>query len=152
MRVTIAVWFLLLAGCTAPSGPPLKPVATVRQIMEGTVHPSSEVVFESVGTIISASGTEEFAPKTGEEWTHVWTNAVTLAEAGNLLMIGDRPKDQSEWMERAQALRDAGVLAMKAAEAKDAEALFSAGGTVYEACVACHNRYRTDDSWKAGMH
>lgn len=150
MRKGVVPVCLLLSACTAP-GPPLKPVATVMQIMEGTVHPSAEVVFESVGTIITASGTEEIAPKNNEEWTNVWNNAVTLAEAGNLLMIGDRPKDMDEWMKRAQALRDAGVLAMKAAEAKDPEALFSAGGTVYEACEGCHYRYRTDGRWKGGM-
>jgi hypothetical protein len=150
MHRAIVVTLLLLAGCGTPSAP-LKPVGTVRQIMEGTVHPSAEVVFESVGTIITASGTEEIAPKNDEEWTHVWANALTLAEAGNLLMIGDRPKDRDEWMKRAQALRDAGVLAMKAAEAKDREALFSAGGTVYEACEQCHYAYRTDGRWKGGM-
>ena len=146
----ITLTFFLLAGCSAP-GPPLKPVGTVRQIMEGTVHPSSEVIFEAVGTIITMSGVQEIAPKSDEEWTGVWNNALTLAEAGNLLMMGDRPKDRDEWMKRAQALRDAGVLAMKAAEARNAEALFSAGGTVYEACEQCHYRYRTDGRWKGGM-
>ena len=42
-------------------------------------------------------------------------------------MIGGRPKDNKDWMVRAQALVEAGATAMKAAEARNAEALFDAG-------------------------
>jgi hypothetical protein len=113
--------------------------------MESTVHPSAEVVFESVGTIISASGTEEIAPKNDEQWATVQHSALTLAEAGNLLMMPGRAKQDSEWMKLAQGLVDVGMVAHKAAQAKNAEALFEAGGQIYEACLRCHSRYWPKD-------
>lgn len=130
---------LLLSSC-APQ-PPFKPVASIKQLMESTVHPSAEVLFDSVGTIISYSGVEEIAPKNDEEWATVQHNALTLAEAGNLLMIPGRAKQDREWMKLAQALVDVGMVAYKAAQAKNPAALFEAGGQIYEACQRCHSRY-----------
>ena len=109
--------------------------------MEATIHPSAEVLFDAVGTIVSASGVEEIAPKNDQEWDVVRHNALTLAESGNLLMIGKRARDKGDWMKMSQALVDAGVVALKAAEAKNPEALFEAGGQVYAACEQCHHRY-----------
>ena len=113
--------------------------------MESTIHPAAEVLFESVGTVISFSGVEEIAPKNDEEWATVRHNAMTLAESGNLLMIGDRARDKGDWMKLSQALVDVGVVALKAAEAKNPEALFEAGGQVYEVCQQCHRKYWKED-------
>jgi hypothetical protein len=33
------------------------------------------------------------------------------------------------------------VRAVKAAEAKDAESLFTVGGDIYDACTNCHRRF-----------
>src|SRR5687768_6508651 len=132
MRRIVLLTLSLLNSC-APQ-PPFKPVASVKQLMESTVHPSAEVVFDSVGTIISASGMEEIAPKNDEEWATVQHSAMTLAEAGNLLMMPGRAKQDGEWMKLAQGLVDVGMIAHKAARAKNAEALFAAGGQIYETC------------------
>jgi len=35
------------------------------------------------------------------------------------------------------------VAAAKAAETKDLDAVFMAGGHIYEACMACHRQYMT---------
>lgn len=120
-------------------------MASIKQLMEATIVPSSEVLFDAVGTIVSSDGVEEIAPKSDEEWATVRHNALTLAESGNLLMIGDRARDKGEWIRMSRALVDVGMAALKAAEAKNAEALFEAGGQVYEVCQQCHNRY-----WKEG--
>jgi len=130
---------LLTSACSRQ--PAFKPVGSVRQIMQATIQPSSEVLFEAVGTIVSSSGVEEIAPKNDEEWANVRNNALTLAESGNLLMMGSRVKDRGDWMKMSQALVDVGVVALKAAEAKNAPALFEAGGQVYEVCQQCHSRY-----------
>jgi len=84
---------------------------------------------------------DRIAPKNDEEWTKVRDNALILAESGNLLMIGNRVKDKGDWMKMSKALTDAGVIALKAAEAKNPAALFEAGGQVYEACQQCHTKY-----------
>ena len=140
--VLCAVLFFYTACAPQPA---FKPVASVKQLMAATILPSSEVLFDAVGTVISSSGVEEIAPKNDEEWATVRNNALTLAESGNLLMIGDRARDKGAWMKMSQALVDAGVVALKAAEDKNPEALFEAGGEVYEVCQQCHNQY-----WKQG--
>jgi hypothetical protein len=145
MRTRFVVIFAALVALKACARQPtFHTVASVRDLMDATVHPSAEVIFESVGTIISVKGIEEIAPQNDEEWANVRRSAITVAEAGNLLMMGERPKDKGEWMNRARALIDAGILAKKAAEAKNPEALFNAGGIVYEACQQCHERYKKD--------
>ena len=134
----------MFAAC-APQ-PPFRPVTSVKQIMEGAIHPASEVVFEAVGTVLTLSGVEEIAPKNDEEWDKVRESAVVLAESGNLLLIGDRVKDKGDWVKMSHALTDAGLVALKAAEAKNAPALFEAGGQVFDACSQCHTKYANTGS------
>jgi len=134
---------LAFAACARE--PAFKPVASVKQLMQATIEPASEVVFEAVGTVVSSSGVEEIAPKNDEEWAAVRNSALTLAESGNLLMIGNRARDRGDWMKMSQALVDVGAVALKAAEAKNPQALFEAGGEVYEVCQRCHRRYLKED-------
>ena len=83
----------------------------------------------------------EIEPKTDEEWTAVRNSAYVVAEAGNLLMMTGRAKDEADWMRLSQALVDVGQRAIKAAESKNKAAVFDAGAEVYDACVACHAKY-----------
>ena len=139
-----AVLFFATACARQPA---FRPVASVKQLMQATIEPSAEVLFEAVGTVVSSSGVEEIAPKNDEEWAAVRNSALTLAESGNLLMIGDRARDKGEWIKMSQALVGVGVVALKAAEAKNPQALFEAGGQVYEVCQQCHSRY-----WQQGRN
>ena len=41
----------------------------------------------------------------------------------------------------SQAVREVCLWFPEAAEAKDVEAYFDAGGALYESCVACHSKY-----------
>ena len=66
--------------------------------------------------------------------------AATLAESGNLLMLPGRAIGD-DWVEYAQGLVSASELALAAARAQDADALFDAGGRIYQVCRACHNQY-----------
>ncbi len=134
-----------MAESEAASQPPFKPVADVRQLMHDVVYPNADAVWESVGTIISYEGTEEIYPRNDEEWAAVERSALTLTEAGNLLMIEGRAKDAGAWMERARALIDAASVALKAAQNKDADAIFDSGEGIYYACEGCHVQYRYDD-------
>ena len=135
---------LVLASCGGPAPPPLRLHADVKQIMAAVVDPSADIVWESVGTIVTAEGTEEIRPRDDEEWTRVAQAAWVLTESANSLMIGNRPRDTDDWMRFAQELSDTGLRAARAAETHDAEALFTAGSDVYLACTACHDRYNID--------
>ena len=118
------------------------PVASVQQIMRGIVGPAASVVFNSVATTITPSGTQERAPRTAEEWNAVGDSAAALVESGNLLMLGDRAVDKGDWMTMSRALMDASRVALKATEAKNVEALFGTGETINASCENCHQRYQ----------
>ncbi len=119
----------------------ITPVASVKQIMRGIVAPAATVVFDSVSTIISASGIQETQPRTDEEWAYVASSAAALVESGNLLVMGDRAVDRGDWIKMSRALMDAGTAALKAAEAKSPEGILAAGETINTSCDTCHERY-----------
>src|SRR5262252_8534438 len=107
--IDVALLLCFTFGCAPQSE--FKPVANVKQLMVASVGPSSEVVFDSVGTVVSAAGVEEIAPKNDEEWANVRNHALMLAESGNLLMMNGRAKDQRKWKELSLALIEASTAA-----------------------------------------
>ena len=142
---------LIISGCdsqnatdtTSDSKPALtfKPATTLQQTMEWVLDPAADLIWASAGAIITEEGTEDLAPTTDEAWDHVRNNAAIVAETGNLLMMPSHALGEHDWMELSRGLVDAGLLALSAAEAKDADALFTAGGQIYNVCRACHQQY-----------
>lgn len=135
---------LLASGCNRPppaAPPPLRPVADVKQLMTFIIEPAADEYWDAVGTIEDAKGVVHVAPATDEEWAAVVNSAYVVTEGGNLLMMTGRAKDSGDWMKLSQALIDVGQRAIKAAESKNTQAVFDAGAEVYEACVACHDKY-----------
>jgi len=120
------------AGSSPAQPSAFKPVANVYQLMKAIIIPASDVIWHVA--------MEE--PKDSQEWAVVQNNALTLAEAGNLLMIGRRAKDQGNWMKASQALIDGATLAFKAAEARDVSALNAAGDQLVRICANCHRQYK----------
>ena len=132
---------LAVAACGGPTPPPFKPVVDTKLLMQSVVDPNADFVWDAVKTIETTAGTEEIRPKTDEEWIAVRNAAVAVAESGNLLMMVPRAKNGGEWMELAQDMINTGQEAIKAAEAKNAEKLFTVGGDIYESCSNCHRKY-----------
>ena len=132
---------VLAAGCGGPEPPPFKPLADNKMLMTAIVDPSADIVWDAVKTIDTKDGTEEIRPTTEEQWTAVRNAAITLAESGNLLMMVPRAKDGDAWMKMAQQLIDTSEAAIRAADAKSPERLFTVGGDIYESCSACHQKY-----------
>lgn len=122
---------LILAVGTMAQAPAFQPVGTIHQIMLGIVKPTSDVIFAVPGK----------APKDDKEWETVQNSALMLAEAGNLLLIPGRAKDNGEWITDANALIKAGSDAFKAANAKDAKALETIGDNIEDTCEKCHGKY-----------
>jgi cytochrome c556 len=132
---------VLCAACGGPEPPPFKPVADIKQLMQGIVDPSADVVWDSVKTTFTKDGMDEHQPRTEAEWANVRNHAMMLSEAGNLLMMPPRAKDGGEWMTRAQELIDTASVALRAAEAKNVDQLYLVGGLIDEACENCHKKY-----------
>ena len=108
---------LLFAGCAGETtGPPLQPTATVQELMAHMIDPAADVFWDAVGTIITEDSVDHWEPRTEEEWTVIRHAALTLTEAGNLLMIGDRARDQDAWMRMVQGMTDSGHKALQAVE------------------------------------
>jgi hypothetical protein len=129
--VTITIAFTGGSVSAQQQLPAFKPIADVKQLMHAIVIPMSDVVFH----------VEVEAPKDNKEWLAVQNAALALAEAGNLLMIPGRAKDNAEWMKRAEALIDVSVKAKKAADDKDAENVVKIGYEIFDVCAACHDQY-----------
>jgi hypothetical protein len=134
--VALAAVALIATGCSTQ--PPYQPIATVEQIMETSVEPASNAVFDAA---VWVNGVQIGGPKTDDDWKMVQANALMLVETGNLLLMGSRMKDQTGWVTRTQAMMDAANEAAKAAEAKNTEAIFNAGTKIFQACTGCHLQY-----------
>ena len=144
-RMAAALLPAALLGCGPETElPPFQPLADVHLLMNAVVDPQADILWDSVRWIVTEQGTEEIRPRTDEEWLAVRNSAVTLAEAGNLLMMAPRAKQGEDWMKAARALIDSSATALTAAEAKDADRLFEVGGHIYSACTNCHQKFLTE--------
>jgi hypothetical protein len=132
------------APAEAPAAPPIEPVATVKQLMDGIVQPSALVVFDSVGTIVDKDGIHEKQPSTDAEWAAVAASAAAIVEAANLLNTGNRAVDREEWVKMSRAMADAGLQVLKATSEKSAEGILAAGEPLNASCDACHQRYQRE--------
>ncbi len=126
---------VLLVAVGAPAQETgIVPIATVKQLCEGMITSSSDALF-NVG---------REAPDDDDDWRAVLHNALMLAEAGNLLMLEGRARDDGEWMTMSRALVDAGISAVRAVEVRDVDALLGAGDEIVVACETCHVPYRDE--------
>ena len=142
LRGYFAAAVLAFSACASGNQPPpFQTVADTDVLMESVIEPNADVIWLSVGTIVTAAGEEHIRPQTEEEWTKVRNAAVAVSEAGNLLMMEPRARDVDEWMRLSKAMVDTGAEAIKAAEAKDPDAVFEAGAQIYAVCSNCHAKY-----------
>jgi hypothetical protein len=129
------------AALAAPDVVPAYHVVTdARQTMEWILDPAADVIWDSSGFVITAEGETDLSPTTDEGWERVRRGAALVAETGNLLMMPGRAAGP-DWVAYAEDLTAAGLVAMAAAEAHDAEALFEAGAELYQVCRGCHEVY-----------
>jgi hypothetical protein len=134
--------------------------------MDSIIDPSADELWESVATVVDATGIHEKFPRTDEEWIAVRRDAIRLLEGSNLLLIPGRhvaqPGEKSEnpgieleplEMERlidqdkesfyklAHGLHDSVMVSFKAIEAKDKDKLLESGTAIDDACEKCHVKY-----------
>jgi hypothetical protein len=144
--VWLAPLFLFISiSCSSPPPAPAMPAfdtsVSVKDLMENVMDPAADVVWESVGTIMTKEGTFERAPANDDEWNRVKAGAITLVETGNLLLIPARTGGSEEWVSLARAMIAQSKRAIKAAEDHDKQATFDIGADIYESCVNCHKRF-----------
>jgi len=124
---------LLFLACAAIAQTPttFQPVATVSQIMLAITYPYSDALLYI----------ERKPPQTDNEWNALTSQALMLAESGNLLMMPGRARDQEDWMKDSRLLVEAGIAAVKATRAKDVQAVVALNDQIVTACTTCHTAY-----------
>jgi hypothetical protein len=138
MRIFVLFVVLHVAvGAGSAQAPPaeapaIKSVGTMSELMVDVIYPTSDEIFY-------VSRNEK---KTEKDWVDLRNNALTLAEAANLLMADNRARDKDRWMKDAKLLWEVGNKAFIAAKAKDLPALEALNADLYEACQSCHEHYR----------
>ena len=147
----------------------MKPVVSVKELMEYMIDPASDYVFDSVKTIVQPNGkVVEIVPKTDDDWKKLQVGAVTMLEGIYLLKV-QRPfspagdlnnsvgpdanelspaeitakvqKDPVEWNARIEALRNVGLQVLDIVKRKNTQELWDASENLDEACEACHKSY-----------
>ncbi len=116
----------------------------VQEIMALVLEPAADILWDSGGWVLDASGYEELYPTTDDGWSYVRAQAAIVVESGNSLALPERAEDNDAWMIYSEGLSEAGILAMEAAAAQDKEAFFQAGAQLYSVCTACHQAYNPD--------
>jgi hypothetical protein len=124
-----------------PAATPFKAVASTGVLMNAILEPAAEIIWASVGTVVTADGIEEIEPRTDDEWTAVRNAAMVVTESGNLLMMEGRARDTEDWTTFSEALVEIGARAVEAAEDQDTDAVFQVGGDIYNICAGCHQQY-----------
>ncbi len=136
-------------------------VASLKELMDSTVDPAADGIWDSVAVISTVKGTETHQPRTPQEWAAVRRHAITLIEAMNLVVLpgrhaapaGTKPglgELEPTQIERdiaakgvvfatfAKALQDTARHALDAIDRKDIDAIVRTGGEIDAACEACH--------------
>ncbi|HEY5619840.1 MAG TPA: hypothetical protein VIK60_18000 [Vicinamibacterales bacterium] len=126
----------------AVEAPQPEAVASIKQVMDGITMPAATAVYSAVGTIVNAEGVKETAPQNDEEWAALASQAAALVESGNLLLMGNRLVDNSDWVTMTRAMIEKGQSAIKAAEAQDKEGILDAGSAINDTCDTCHAKYQ----------
>jgi hypothetical protein len=146
-----------------PQAPPPGAAASAQvhgnlaQVMRGILFPNSNVIFAAQSNdpakVKQASdpstATDPLAGTYGG-WAAVENAGLAIAESANLLVIPGRmcqngkpaPIQNADWPGFVQGLRDAGMEAYKAAQAKNQEKILDAANTMTTACGNCHEKYR----------
>ena len=147
MRIIAAMALVVLSAACSKPAPPAAPAPAfdttipVHDLMEDVVEPNADAVWRASGSIVDAKGVHDLSPTTDAGWASVRSSAAVVAETGNLLLIPGRARPGKAWTAGAQRLTALGLMAMKAADARDKDALLRVGGELDDACDSCHAVY-----------
>lgn len=141
----------------APRPAATRAAANLGQLMKGILFPNSNVIFfapsEDPAKVAPAkdpsAATDPLADTYGK-WEAVENSALAINEAASLLMVPGRtcangrpvPVTAPDWPKLVQGLRDAGMVAYKAAQSKNMDKMLDAADVMTTACAKCHDKYR----------
>lgn len=141
----------------APAAPASRNPATLAQLMKGILYPNSNIIFFAQSDNPNdvpqakdpATAVNPLASSYGK-WEAVENSSLALVEAANLLTVPGRkcsnglpvPVTNPDWPKLVQGLRNAGMVAYKAAQSKNQDKILDAADVMTTACANCHDKYR----------
>jgi hypothetical protein len=125
---------MFVAVTAMAQAPAFQPIGNMSQLMVSIIYPSSDAIFY----------VDRKPPSNDVEWNALASQALILAESGNLLLMPGRTVDKGNWVKDTKMMIDAGAAAYKAARAKNIEGVRAVNDALYESCVTCHMQYRAD--------
>ena len=136
----ISISLLLLSTCQLATADNEQLTMDMQDLMNWVLNPAAEAIWDSAGYVITAEGETDLSPTTEDGWQQVEAGAAMVAESAHLLTVSGRSQGPA-WDAFAQGLIITGNKALSAAEAKDSNALFDAGGEIYQVCRGCHDQF-----------
>ena len=125
--------------------------------MKGVIYPSSNVFFAAqsddpaeIKPDSKPSVSPNLLTSTFGKWEAVENSALALAESASLLDVpgrkcsngADVPLKNPDWEKFVTELREAGLVAYKAAQTRSQDEILRAAEVVTTSCSNCHARYR----------
>lgn len=107
--------------------------------VEPDMHEFMEYLFQPTYRRLRAAMASE--PSGNPAWSAIKSDALILAEGGNLLLIRLPEEDQADWVRQSEEVRELGGQFYRAAKSRD----FAAARQHYEkmlaSCNACHQQF-----------
>jgi hypothetical protein len=123
------------AACAAqpePSDPGPQPV-------EDDMHEFMEYVFQPTYKRLKADMAA--APDDESAWKGIKSNALILAEGGNLLLIRTPEKEANAWQSHAVDVRELGGKLYRTAKTKDYDEARTIYVSLLNKCNSCHDKF-----------
>lgn len=143
-------------SATPPAATPA-PAANLNQLMRSLYFPHSNVVFFAQ-RYDPATVKRDAEPSAATDpllgvfggWEAVENSALTLADSADLLMTPGRkcsngrdvPVERPDWAQLVKGLREASMVAYKAALTKNTDKMLDASDVLAQSCANCHGKYR----------
>lgn len=131
--------------------------ANLGQLMKGVFYINSNVIFFAQSNdpaqvkpaSASSTATDALQSSYGK-WEAVENSALALVDGADLLLLPGRkcangravPMANADWGRFVQGLREAGMVAYRAAQSKNQDKILEAAETLTTACANCHDKYR----------
>ena len=112
-----------------------QPLVTIKQVMEKTITPATNTLWGAPDK------------PTDEEWAALEEASVTLLVAADAIAKGGAGPRDGEWASSPawapfnDVMTKAGLDALKAIQARDRDALATAGDVLYPPCEGCHLQF-----------
>ncbi|HEX6893807.1 MAG TPA: hypothetical protein VF146_00960 [Bryobacteraceae bacterium] len=130
----VGLFLFALAGVAVAQTPDYKPVGSMTELMVRIIYPASDALFYI----------ERDPPKTDVQWNNIRTQALMLAESGNLMIMPSRARDQGDWVKESRVMIDLAGEAYRAALAKNMDGILAVNDKLADSCIVCHQQYRAN--------